>query len=448
MNLLEPLTEELAKYAPHVDKQRREDWLVEAIQIESYNADMTRSFNSPEQRQDYIKSLTEKAIRRLSSFGGNDIAAFWMDELDIFSPFTTEEGLPQNTQAVIESKLCVVAPNRMTGDMIRGVALEPMAQLDFERKMAANGWISRPDMLEIFSNLYENRIPEHPWLVGMPDGIYEDKKGRVYVVDFKCPANPDTVKLMQRDPPEGYNAQMGTYEAILNFHGIQVKDRILAPLSLKTMETTSIVMPEVKNFTSQLLELGDTAWSHVLNGTIPSRKFGVANVENIQEVNPRVEHSANSYAYYKALENRASKMAATAKSELEWDLQKYHGINPSDHGKIKLPVGISYSTTQPKDDLNKEALLREIVKLGGDKDNPDLYVKRSPTTRLIISTSKKSPYAPRLDQLRTVASEMLEEAEEELLAVIGELPERPYVSSPDTAPESEPKTDKAEGMSP
>ena len=123
MNLLESLTEELAKYAPHVDKQRREDWLVEAIQIESYNADMTRSFNSPEQRQDYIKSLTEKAIRRLSSFGGNDIAAFWMDELDIFSPFTTEEGLPQNTQAVIESKLCVAAPSRMTGDMIRGVAL-------------------------------------------------------------------------------------------------------------------------------------------------------------------------------------------------------------------------------------------------------------------------------------------------------------------------------------
>lgn len=418
------LRDELTRYAPHVNKLRREDWLNEAILVDTYNADITKSFETPEKRDAFIEELVKKDIRRLGSFGGNDIAAFWLDHNDIFSPFTNEEGLPQNTQSVIESKLCIIAPTRMTGDMIRGVALEPMAKLDFERQMSANGFTPRPDMLEIFTSLYDNRIPEHPWLVGMPDGIYEDRNGDIYVVDFKVPANADAVRDMQRDPPEGYNAQMGTYEAILGFHNIRVKHRILAPMSIKTMETTPIIMPEVKDFTKTLLGLGDNAWHHVINGTIPNRDYDVGDLTKIEKVDDSVERSANRFAYFNALKKAVEDAMTQERRIMEWMLKKHHDITPDQGKKVKLPVGISYSTTTPKPSLSKDALARKYVDLGGDIEDPDLYITPKPSTRINITTSKKDPYTPRLDQFRSLAVDMFKEAEEEVNEVVGEAPEK------------------------
>lgn len=413
------LKDALSKHAPHVDKQRREDWLQEAISICSYNADMTKSFTDSDKRNAFIEELVTKDIKRLGSFGGNDIAAFWLDYNDIFSPFTNDEGLPQNTQSVIESKLCIIAPTRMTGDMIRGVALEDCAKRDFERKMVPYGFTPRPDMLEIFSSLYDKRIPEHPWLVGMPDGIYEDRNGDIHVVDFKVPANPSSIKNMQKDPPAGYNAQMGTYEAILNYHNINVKSRILAPLSVKTMEVSPIIMPEVENFTKILLDLGDQAWSHVLNGTIPHKDYDFSNVERVEKVHPDVEAAANKFCYLNTIKNLSSKAADEARSDLEWSLKKHHDIEPSGHKKVKLPVGISYSTTDEKKELSKDALIRKYQDMGGDINDPDLYLTKSASTKINVSKAKRDPYTPRLDQIRSLASEIVGDSIEELNDIIG-----------------------------
>lgn len=411
------LIEHISKAVPYIPEQRRNDWLREAIIIEAYNADTLENFESDDQRKERIEQRTKKSIARLTSLGGTDIGILYMSSLGEFSPFETEEGLPQNSKSVIESKQCIIPPNRVTGDMERGIALEDIARKKFELSTFGRDFKPRPDLMEIFTGLYESRLSDHPWLVGMPDAVYEDKNGKIHVVDFKVPANPESISNMEKYPPSNYNAQMGAYKAILEFHGIQVKSRILAPLSIKDMTTTPIVMPEPTNFIKDLLALGDEAWDHVMNGTLPHFEYSAGDMERHDELKKETAFEVNRYIYLKQLENISSKFAKEARNTMEYLLQR-DGINPAGRSKTKIP-GINYSVSSKKE-RDKGAVERAFVELGGDLDDPNLYVEKE-SVKATIVRGKRDPHIGTVDTLKRAADEIITDGMEELPSLIGEI---------------------------
>lgn len=410
------LIEHLSESVPHVEAQRRSDWLREAISIEAYNADILKDFESSEQRMQEILRRTKKSIARLTSLGGTDIGILYMSSLGEFSPFENEEGQPQNTKTVVESKLCIVAPSRVTGDMLRGIALEDAAKKQFERSEFGRSLKPRPDLMEIFTGLYESRLTDYPWLVGMPDAIYEDSDGKIHVVDFKVPANPETISKMESYPPSSYNAQMGAYKAILELHGIQVESRILAPLSIKTMTTTAITMPEPANFIKDLLALGDEAWSHVLSGTLPHIEYTSGDQEKHDELKPDTAAEVNRFIYLKQIENIASNQAKEARATAEYLLRR-DGIDPAARAKTKIP-GVNYSVSNKKE-RSKSAVERAFVALGGDINDPSLYIEKESVTANIVR-GKKDPYIGTVETLKRAADEVISDGLEELPSLIGD----------------------------
>lgn len=412
------LIEHLAKAVPHVESQRKSDWLREAISVEAYNADALRKKPlSNEERMQEIVRRTKKSIARLTSLGGTDIGILYMSSLGEYSPFENEEGQSQNARTVVESKLCIVPPSRVNGDMRRGIALEDESREEFERTEVGSGLKPRPDLMEIFKSLYKCRLTDYPWLVGEPDAIYEDDAGKIHIVDFKVPANPDSIRNMEGYPPSNYNAQMGAYKAILELHGIQVESRILAPLNSKTMTTTAIIMPEPENFVRDLLALGDEAWGHVLNGTLPHIEYSYDDMEKHDDLKEDTALEVNRYIYFKQMENIAKKHANHARGTMEY-LLKRDGIDPSGRAKTKIP-GINYSVSK-KNVRDKSAVEREFIRLGGDLNDPKLYVESESVTANIVR-GKKDPHIGTVETLKRAADEVISDGIEELPSLIGDI---------------------------
>lgn len=400
----------LSQLKPDVDPQRRSDWLRETIGVETHNADQQNDFDSIEARQEKIKELVKKSIARLTAFGGTDMGIIYMDSLGEFSPFETDDGLPQNTNTVIESKQCVVPPVKVNGDMERGNILEPVARRKFKEIMKSEGFKVRLDLMQIFSALYESRLEKYPWLVGAPDDIFEDKNGKIYVVDYKVPANPSLIPIMADHPPTAYNGQMGCYEAILNLHEISVEDRILAPLSLKDMTVTPIYMPRDASLVDTLLQLGDNAWKHVVNGTMPieSRRGGETNIH--KELDEATNKYMHEYVFYTSLKNLATRRAESARERLDY-LMNQNGMSPKKNEKSKLPlISFSRSITKKK---NNKLIEKKLQEMGVDTNDEDFKVTTE-SIRATVVRGKNDPNINTVNEISSIASEFIDEGLEEI----------------------------------
>lgn len=201
-------------------------------------------------------------IARLKGIGGSEIGVLLGGEDGEFHPFS-------DGRQITKQKLLLEGLTPSNGDLKRGTMMEDMAEsLYFEQieKRGAKS-ILTDDLKEII-DAYTNE--EHPWLVGNPDGIIQEKNGDVYIVDYKVPMPSQIDHIQSIGVPFYYEAQLHHYKLILDDLkdlGLNVKGLKLCPLNLKTFEVEEYDVPVRPELLDQILEVGDKYWDgYVLKG--------------------------------------------------------------------------------------------------------------------------------------------------------------------------------------
>ena len=201
-------------------------------------------------------------IDRLRGIGGSEIGVLLGGEDGEFHPFS-------DGRQITKQKLLLEGLTPPNGDLKRGTMMEDMAEsLYFEQIEKRGAKSILTDDLKAIINAYRNE--DHPWLVGNPDGIIQEKNGDVYIVDYKVPMPSQIDHIQSIGVPFYYEAQLHHYKLILDDLkdlGLNVKGLKLCPLNLKTFEVEEYDVPVREELLEQILETGDKYWNnYVLKG--------------------------------------------------------------------------------------------------------------------------------------------------------------------------------------
>lgn len=218
-------------------------------------------------------------IDRLRGIGGSEIGVLLGSEDGEFHPFS-------DARQISRQKLLLEGLTPPNGDLKRGTMMEDMAESLYFEQIAKRGAKSiLTDDLKAIINAYRNE--EHPWLVGNPDGIIQEKNGDVYIVDYKVPMPSQIDHIQSVGVPFYYEAQLHHYKLILDDLkelGLNVKGLKLCPLNLKTFEVEEYDVPVRPELSDQILEVGDKYWNnYVLKGR-PAPLIQLRNTSHLSKV--------------------------------------------------------------------------------------------------------------------------------------------------------------------
>lgn len=218
-------------------------------------------------------------IDRLFGIGGSEIGVLLGNDDGEFHPFS-------DARQITRQKLLLDGLTPPNGDLKRGTMMEDMAESLYFEQIAKRGAksILTDDLKEIISN-YKNE--KHPWLVGNPDGIIQEKNGDVWIVDYKVPMPSQIDHIQSVGVPFYYEAQLHHYKLImddLTELGLEVKGLKLCPLNLKTFEVEEYDVPVRPELSAQILEVGDKYWNnYVLKGR-PAPQIRLRNTSHLSKV--------------------------------------------------------------------------------------------------------------------------------------------------------------------
>jgi len=218
-------------------------------------------------------------VDRLFGIGGSEIGVLLGNDNGEFHPFS-------DARQITRQKLLLDGLTPPNGDLKRGSMMEDMAENLYFEQIAKRGAksILTDDLKEIISN-YKNE--EHPWLVGNPDGIIQEKNGDVWIVDYKVPMPSQIDHIQSVGVPFYYEAQLHHYKLImddLKELGLEVKGLKLCPLNLKTFEVEEYDVPVRPELSAQILEVGDKYWNnYVLKGR-PAPQIRLRNTSHLSKV--------------------------------------------------------------------------------------------------------------------------------------------------------------------
>lgn len=218
-------------------------------------------------------------IDRLKGIGGSEIGVLLGAENGDFHPFS-------DGRQITKQKLLLEGLTPPNGDLKRGTMMEDMAENLYFDQIAKRGAKSiLTEDLKAIINAYHNE--EHPWLVGNPDGIIQEKNGDIYIVDYKVPMPSQIDHIQSVGVPFYYEAQLHHYKLILDGlkdFGLNVKGLKLCPLNLKTFEVEEYDVPIREELLDDILEAGDKYWNdYVLKGR-PAPLIQLRNTSHLSKV--------------------------------------------------------------------------------------------------------------------------------------------------------------------
>lgn len=274
-------------------------------------------------------------IKRLGGLGGSEMGAVVAPSQGEYNPFK----LPKD---VFADKLMLTVPEHPSGDIKRGVFMEPVIQARFLESFGARSMTEHLEKFPAFSD------PAHPWLVGNPDDIVMIGN-KVYLVDYKSPREVVDVLF-------DYEVQLHHYTAIATKLGIQIDGLLLVAwdyvawdCSVKHVE----LKPELMNV---IIEEGDRLWfEHILENKPP---FAVKKpkIELKNEVDPasyELRTLIEQASLLSVVSNNAAEQVKEVKAKIA-DLVSNRHI-----GDAKLVYGVVNVTTKDAVDEDKMALLMQ-----------------------------------------------------------------------------------------
>lgn len=173
---------------------------------------------------------------------------------------------------LVASKLLMQAPEGENGNTRRGIRLEPVIREMFFEKF--HGARRREDIAQAMLRVTD---PEHPWVVGNPDDVFE-MGGGIFVVDHKSP-NPDTFDSLQSAGgiKFEYAVQLHQLRRIANLALKQMGDErqvsglILSQLDYNSFDIDAQEIDYDPELEAELLSVGDMIWrDHVCAGLLPA----------------------------------------------------------------------------------------------------------------------------------------------------------------------------------
>lgn len=401
---------QLENTCPQIDPMVRESWLKSTIKASTEDAiAMNANQDSSQLLADTCKRV-DKAIKRLDGFGGTDLGIMYMDHIGEFYPFTDDDGLPKNTASVIKTKLCLDPPVKSTGNMLRGIIMEDYVRREYLRQNSDRGLKQRNDLIDLFQEVNKNRLPDHPWLTGMPDDIFEDRGGKLHIVDYKVPATESSVSQMVANPPSMYIAQLATYKAILEMSGHEVSSTILAPMSTQKMEVNEVAVKIDSEMINTILKLGDEAWQHVKEGYLPMNEFKGEKRTVYEEVEPELEERIKQYLYYNKLHNAAGNKKEEIQKLLKYELGS-RGMLPDDENK---KISVPYLNLNRS--MRKTLDMKKLAETFRDLDlNIDDYYNHSESESMNVIRSKKNPRYELVRSIEMLTSEVAQDGIHEVV---------------------------------
>lgn len=162
--------------------------------------------------------------------------------------------------SIMREKLCESLPSPMTGDMRRGIILEPVLK---ELYLKETGGESDESLLEAIRSHSGSLV--HPWLIGTPDDLVRIK-GRLVLVDYKCPylsppRNPEKVHFR-------YVVQLHHYRLIAKDLGIIPDEMLLVEFDLKNGKYVVVPVEHQPEIDQEIRKVGDRFWSQLLDGRV------------------------------------------------------------------------------------------------------------------------------------------------------------------------------------
>lgn len=357
----------------------------------------------PDTAQEWIDTLTVTEpgriawhIRRLAGFGGSDMGVLIAEQYGQMSPFLT-------ARDIIADKLCLRAPQPPTGDMERGMDTEAICRRKFRALYDLRPHPAAPALMRSFATT--GLAKKHPWLVGNPDDILIDEEGGVWLVDYKTPADPNTIQdWQQTEIPIYYKAQLHHYRLILEAAGIAVDHMALVPFSVKDWSPVMAYVPLDEQLCRDILTVGDAMWArHVLAGCLPEPPE-LKQIVRHRDIPAEVGEIVARFALAKHIELSSSRRVDDLKRQL-MDAASRHRIGlPAEAGGARARLGvldIGYVSSR-RPDTGK--MLARLAELGEDTE---AFMKESGYQRMELLRGKRGDEVGVLNEIKAVADDYL-----------------------------------------
>ncbi|MCP1674176.1 hypothetical protein J2T57_001278 [Natronocella acetinitrilica] len=369
-----------------------------------------------------VESVTrERAIwhvRRLSGFGGSDMGVLFTNYQGGVTPFADV----LHDRAVIAQKLLIELPTPAAGEdgaedrhqMIRGNVFEGPIEQAFLRGHREFGL--RPDTegrerLRAWHAERAAAAPETlamPWLQGSPDGLYLDRFGKRWLVDFKAPSDESGVRAHMSEIPQFYEGQLLHYALILREAGIPADHVALAPFSWSRMRVERCSLAVTDEKLALIERIGDHYYyDHLLRLELPKPRFSNTLVR-LEEMDEKLAQRLRKLVATRKSKRWAEGIEETLGALIEQDLQRA-GIDPlSVEGTVDL--GIMRGARRQYRSIDTVLLKHRAHEAGVDVADESLYR----TSEKFVLSTPRSKNSPHLDAIAGLG-ERAERAGEDLL---------------------------------
>lgn len=431
-----------------VDPNTAYDWVHNAEMVIEKNAIEMGENASPDALRKYVKNEIRKKILDLGRFSPGEMSIFYVNDKEGMHPSQV------STQDVFAQKFGLDSPSEIAGGLKRTMMFGDVVREQFTRLFSDRGFQTTSQSKKNISvlrnklmDLYNNPLPNLPWLKPGRVELMEDVTGEKWAVFFKIPPNEDSIKALIKETPEHYYAEFAQTLIAMEEVGISVDRVVFAPFNIAEMKfgMTEGKKSKYPQFKSSIKEvtvseelkqdikrLGNELYNnYLLKVDMPPWKIS-GNFENIEAhtLEASTKKQFGEYSFYNAIKNLADKKAEGIKKGMLKLAPTKLGIPPDAEGKFRAGGYIDFNQKEKQKFNSKGAAaflmdeheidIKDLVKevlddgkiqavfanLGLQEDMEERFVTTEYSTTVTIP--RNSEYKATADDL---AAEALEESE-------------------------------------
>lgn len=431
-----------------VDPNTAYDWCKNAEIVIEQNAIEMGEDTSPDAVRKYVKNEMRKKIQDLGRFSPGEMAIFWVNEHEGIHPSQI------STQDVFAQKFGLSSPSPIAGGLKRSMMFGDVVRDQFVRLFKNRGFQSTPKakkntglLRDKIIDVFNNPIPNLPWLKPGKVEFLEDVTGETWAVFFKIPPNEESIKQIVKEIPEHYYAEMAQTLVAMDEVGINVDRVVFAPFNIADMKfgytenkqgkhplfKSSVSEVEISNeMKNKIKEIGNKMYhDHLMKVSMPPWNIpGEYTHIEPHTIEGSVMKDFGRYTLLNTIKNLANKEAEKIKKGLVNILPTKFGVSEDYEGKIGAGGYINYSKSQKRtvqtvdaaefliqekgikrQDLSSEILdedkIREMFKtLGMEEQFEDMFVTKKESVTVTIP--KNSEFKAIADDL---SSELISESD-------------------------------------
>ncbi len=364
--------------APHIKNDIELDrWLSASANVMNFMYMEKEPEMTPEKRKSSIISKLQYELNKMSKFTNWDMAILYTSHNGGYVSFGSD---PQNARTVISEKLAQSTTTAWRSQTFKSQLLGDYARNGFISSMGGYDLQAIPKVSQALES--KDAWEDHPWVDAKCGGIFKDKFGKVWMVDYAFPGNSEKATKLLANPPESNLVKSAITKAYIEGNiGITIDHIALVVVDYEDSLKISVRELSVTNdLVREVVEIGDYYYENfLLEERLPTISFGNADFQTITEMKPVLQNAVTKYVIAKKMEGIAVKTARIEKSKVEEAMRLSGIVFESETNKTKTALGPLTFSCESKSVLDNNLLIIKIRELGGE---PNLIVEKSVDDRL------------------------------------------------------------------